>query len=426
MRVLLISANRSKVNMPTVPLGLACVAAAAQEAGHTVELLDLMEAEEASSALADTVSLFQPEVIGISIRNIDDQNMRHPEVLLDDDIRVIEQAKKLSDVPVVLGGAGYSMFPEALLARTGADIGVQGEGEEAFKLLLERLEKGASPAGPGIYLHGEGLQGNRTFVRDLDSLPLPGPDLLSKSLAAKDIVLPVQTRRGCPMACSYCSTAVIEGGTIRRRSPAKVVEWLAGASRGDVHQLYFVDNTFNLPASYARSLCNEMTRARLGAAWRCIIYPLKMDDALAAAMAEAGCTEASVGFESGCDAILHSMNKRFRREDVVQTCTILRKHGIRCMGFLLLGTPGETRDSIEESLAFADSLRLDALKVTIGIRIYPDTPLADQARKEGSIAPEDDLVTPRFYMPSQLEDWARERVAVYAERRPNWVVDVAP
>jgi radical SAM superfamily enzyme YgiQ (UPF0313 family) len=210
---------------------------------------------------------------------------------------------------------------------------------------------------------------------------------------------------------------------IRKRSPKKIVEWIVRWSEENVRQFYFVDNVFNLPASYAEDLCRQLAAASCGASWTSIVYPLRFGEGLAALMAEAGCVEASVGFESGCERILKSMNKRFRPADVVRTRAILRKAGIRCMGFLLLGGPGETRDSVKESLAFADSLGFDLLKVTIGIRIYPGTPLAEMARKEGVIAPGDDLLSPRFYMSPGLEDYIRESAAAYARGRQSWIVD---
>ena len=88
-------------------------------------------------------------------------------------------------------------------------------------------------------------------------------------------------------------------------------------------------------------------------------------------MARAGCAEVSVGFESGSELVLSSMNKRFKPEDVMRACKLLSENGIRRMGFLMLGGPGETKESVLASLAFADSLELDALKITVGIRIYP-------------------------------------------------------
>lgn len=410
--------------MHSIPLGLASVAASARQAGHTVRMLDLLYAPDVKSALADAIDGFRPEAIGISIRNIDDQNMAAPRFLVEEDRRVVEQIKMLSEVPIILGGAGYSIFPEAALDYTGAEMGIQGEGEDAFCRLLQRLEGGQSLAGvPGLYVRGKGLQGTRAFVKSLDQFPLPSPDLLCLSRRASDTWVPVQTRRGCPMNCSYCSTTTIEGTMLRRRSVDRVVEWITQLRSGGVRQFYFVDNTFNLPPAYAGELCDALIRASLDLSWRCIVYPRKMDEKLAAAMAAAGCVEASVGFETGCERLMAVMNKRFRREEVRQTSTLLRKNGIHVMGFLLLGGPGETRESVEESIAFADSLCLDSLKVTIGVRIYPYTALAEQARKEAVIAPDDNLLFPKFYMAAGLEEWIRETVTAYGQKRPHWIVD---
>lgn len=425
MRVLLVSANRAEVNMRTIPLGLACVASAIRHAAHTVQMLDLMEAEDPASALTNAVRKFEPAVIGISLRNIDDQNMRRPQVFFDDDYKIIELAKNLSKAIVVLGGAGYSIFPEAILAHSRADMGIQGEGEGTFGLLLERLESNQPLAGlPGLYVRGKGLQGKKIYVNNLDQFPLPTADLFSRDpIQDRDVVVPVQTRRGCPMGCTYCSTSTIEGKKIRKRAPARFVEWITWLNREGVQQLYFVDNTFNLPVPYAKDLCRELIGASLSVSWRCIIYPHKMDEELAADMAEAGCVEASVGFESGSNRILQAMNKRFQREDVIRTCALLKRQGIRRMGFLLLGGPGETRQSVEESLAFADSLDLETLKITLGIRIYPQTALARQANKEHVTASGDHLLFPKFYIMPGLEEWARETIMKYTENRPNWIVE---
>jgi radical SAM superfamily enzyme YgiQ (UPF0313 family) len=164
-----------------------------------------------------------------------------------------------------------------------------------------------------------------------------------------------------------------------------------------------------------------MADRELDIAWRCIIYPGKIDEALVREMARTGCTEASLGFESGSKRMLKLMNKRFTPEDVRRTCDMLGGHGIHQMGFLLLGGPGETKASVEESLAFADSLPVDVMKITAGIRIYPYTALAKKALSEGVISPEDDLLFPRFYMVTELEDWLLETVNSWMAERPHWV-----
>jgi radical SAM superfamily enzyme YgiQ (UPF0313 family) len=223
------------------------------------------------------------------------------------------------------------------------------------------------------------------------------------------------------MKCSYCSTAAIEGCSLRKRSPRNVVEWIAQCAELEFKRYYFVDNTFNLPPSYAKKLCRELIRSRLNVAWRCIVYPFRVDEELAELMAEAGCKEVAVGFESGSEPVLHRMNKRFRQEDVRNVCRILGKSGIRRMGFLMLGGPGETQETAMESLLFADSLNLDCMKVTVGVRIYPDTVLANTAAMEGVVTPADNLLDPRFYLAKDLESWLPETVAQWMSDRSNWL-----
>jgi radical SAM superfamily enzyme YgiQ (UPF0313 family) len=222
------------------------------------------------------------------------------------------------------------------------------------------------------------------------------------------------------MRCSYCSTETIEGCVVRKRSPETVVEWLAGYVDAGFRHFQFVDNTFNLPPSYAMTLCSRLADAPFRTSWRCILYPGKIQEKLVRTMAKAGCKEVSLGFESGCDTILKQMNKRFKNQDVRRAVRMLSHHGIQTMGFLMLGGPGETRDTAEESLQFVEELELSALKITFGIRIYPNTRLAKIASEEGLITGEDDLLFPRFYMVKGLEAWLRKTVQQRIKEHPNW------
>jgi radical SAM superfamily enzyme YgiQ (UPF0313 family) len=255
----------------------------------------------------------------------------------------------------------------------------------------------------------------------LDELPLPDEKMWPlPSSASDDFGIPVQTRRGCPMNCNYCSTAKIEGHSIRKRSPEFVAENIARHVAAGYKNFYFVDNTFNMPLSYAKDLCRRIIDRKLGIFWRCIFYPGKVDAELVRLLAAAGCQEVSLGFESGCEQILQIMNKKFNLASIRDTSEMLRAGGIKQLGFLMLGGPGETKESVEQSLFFADSLGLDAMKVTIGIRIYPNTALSRTAVSEGLISPEDNLLFPRFYIVPQLDGWLRQRVRIWMESRPAW------
>jgi radical SAM superfamily enzyme YgiQ (UPF0313 family) len=412
MKVLLISSNTERINMVTIPVGLGLVAAATRRAGHEVALVDLLGEEDPKGAVRRAVEGERPEVIGISVRNIDDQVRDNPRFLLGQVKPVVEACRAASDAPVVLGGAGYSIFPAAALAFLGADIGVAGDGELQFPVLLERLRSGGDTSDlPGVHLAGAPAARPPLFTDDLDSFPLW--DVALDAIAAPsspDLWIPLQSRRGCPNDCSYCSTASIQGRRIRSRSPRLVAELLATLLRRGCRRFYFVDNSFNIPDAHALELCRWIAELAPGATWRCILYPHLVREELVRAMAASGCVEVSLGFESGSEQVLRAMNKRFTPDDVRSTSNLLRAFGIRRMGFLLLGGPGETPETVEESFAFVDSLDLDALKVTAGIRIYPGTPLARQAVSEGVIASDEDLLSPRFYLAPGLEPLLRERL----------------
>jgi radical SAM superfamily enzyme YgiQ (UPF0313 family) len=413
MRVVLISSNTERMNMVTIPLGLGQVAATLRRAGHEVVLLDLMSEGDPADAIRRAIEKTRPGAIGISVRNIDDQCRANPRFLLAQVKPVVESCRGCTDAPIVLGGAGYSIFPDAALAYLGADLGVCGDGEEVFPILLERLRTGVDPSDlPGVHVAGRPSARAPSFDGDLAALPVWDAALETVAdPAAPDLWVPVQSRRGCPNDCSYCSTASIQGRRIRTRSAREVVEQVARLAHAGYKRFYFVDNSFNLPEHQAFEICRWMKELVPGATWRCILYPHLVGEELVRALAEAGCVEVSLGFESGNPRILREMNKRFSPEDVRRAAEPLAAHGIRCIGFLLLGGPGETRESVEESLAFAASLPLAFLKITVGIRIYPNTPLARRAVADGMIAPDDDLLRPRFYLARGLEPWIHERVA---------------
>jgi len=410
--------------MPAMPLGLACVAEATKRAGHEVIMLDLMFRADVSSTLKDAISETQPECIGISVRNIDDQCSESPQFLIEKVKQVVTVCRTLSASPIVLGGAGYSMFPESALAYLEADYGVAGEGEMAFTNLLTLLHKNEDPSLiPGLYIKDQGSREPKIWCKNLDKFFLPETSILSVSVSqSHEPWIPVQTRRGCALRCSYCSTSTIEGGILRKRSPEIVSSWLESWVNAGYANFFFVDNTFNLPPAYAKAICRKILKRKLDMNWRCIIYPDKVDKELVELMVAAGCRQISLGFESGSEQMLKNLNKQFTLNDVSAVSEIFAEQGIERMGFLLLGGPGETRQSVEESLAFADSLKLDTLRVTAGIRIYPDTALADTAIHQGVISPQANLLYPHFYLSPDLEDWLSKRLREWQASRPHVIM----
>ncbi len=425
MRVLLISANTEMINMPVLPLGMAFVARAAEDAGHEVSQINLMTEPEALKTLAERIQTVQPDIIGISVRNIDDQFSLQPRFLLDPVKAIVSTCRQNSEAKIVLGGAGYSIFPRHALTYLAADMGVQGEGEQSFAMLLDKLKNNEDLSNiPGLYHADRGIANPPATFKKIDQNPFPQPGrhIFSLEHTGDEIIwLPFQTRRGCPLNCSYCSTPSIEGTITRKRSTELIIDALAAYVSAGFDHFFFVDNTFNLPPGYSKDLCEQMIESDLNIIYRAIFYPWKVEKELVAKMAESGCVEVSLGLESGSDIILRKMNKQFRTVDVRRASDLLKEGGIRQMGFLLLGGPGETQQTVQESLEFVDSLALEMVKVTIGIRIYPGTELAFHARQTGKISPDDNLLLPQFYIENGMDAWIRQTVGDWMKDRPNWI-----
>jgi radical SAM superfamily enzyme YgiQ (UPF0313 family) len=313
---------------------------------------------------------------------------------------VVGACRACSAAPIVLGGAGHSIFQAALSpAPTSAS--------PAWRVApaLPPAARRRSAGLPGVVVPGGGPPAGS---RDLDDLPLWDEALeAGVDRSAADLWVPVQSRRGCPNDCSYCSTARVQGRTIRARSPRLVAETVGRLGRLGYRRFFFVDNSFNIPEAHALELCCHLAGLDPRPAWRCILYPPRGEE-LAPPWPRPA---ASISPRFNRVPRSSEMNKRFLPEDVRAAVALLKAHRIRCMGFLLLGGPGETRESVEASLEFAASLGLDALRVTVGLRIYPGTPLARRAIADGVIASEEDLLQPRFYLAPGLEPWIHERLA---------------
>ncbi len=422
MRILLVSANQAAVNMPVFPLGLACLGAALRAEGHGVEALDLLGQVDPRKAIATAIRAFQPQLIGVSVRNIDNQDFYHPESYLPAARRVVRACRRASRVPIVLGGAGFSIFPRAALEFLGGDYGVAGEGERAVCRLARAVEAGQPPAGiGGVIERGRPAPLRRAACCAFDALPAPARELLDVRRYAAAGPMPIQGKRGCHLGCIYCSSPVIEGHTVRLRQPASIAAEMADAQeRHGIESFFFVDNLFNYPEEHAVALCREIVKRGLHVRWRAIVNPRFATRRLVRVMALAGCVEASLGFESGSPRMLRRLRKGFSVNDVRRTSRLLREFGIAQTGFLLLGGPGEDRASVDASFALAEALGLEMMKLAVGVRIYPGTAMARLAADEGVIARDADLLEPVFYLSPAVRDWLPERAQREAASHPGW------
>jgi len=430
MKVLLLSPNRSPLTVPPFPLGLACVVANVDAERQEVEVWDAMFQDDWEASLRNRLREFQPDVIGLSIRNVDDQEIRAPHFFLDEVRAMVAACREESSAVLMAGGSGFSIFPAEILAYLGLDYGVVGEGEWAFPRLLECLAANRKPEGvPGVMWREDGhlhftppdWSGALDDLAPADRIRC---DLAryyeARGTANLPNVAPVQSKRGCPLPCIYCSTFAIEGPAIRVRSPPAVVEELERLRERGFQRLQFVDSIFTNPPWHAQAVCEEVLRRRLEVQWGCTLNPAFADPDLLRLMKRAGCGLVIVGNESGCSRMLDVLQKGFDRAAVERCFTTCQQEGLRYNAFLLLGGPGEDRASVQESVELLERFAPNQVTVTVGLRLYPGCALTRLAQEEGLLSPTADLLTPRFYLSPAVRDWIWDYLEPILARQPRW------
>jgi radical SAM superfamily enzyme YgiQ (UPF0313 family) len=431
MRVLLISANRERLPDPIFPLGLAYVAAAILDVEHDVSILDLCFSRLSRRALRRRVAAFRPDVVGLSLRNID--NAAYPTTVdyLPSHRQVVDVLRACTDAPIVLGGSGFSILPEAYMQALDGDWGVRGEGEQTFVELLEALDKGWDPNGiPGVISRTESPAGasvralhphrGLTWERGLR----PARHLFGYTrYVRRGGMGNVQTKRGCVFRCSYCTYPLLEGKRFRARDARDVVDEVEALMRDyGEHPIFFVDSILNFPHGHVEAICEELLERGLRVRWSCYATPVKLDRQQAQLMARAGCE----GIELGTDAVDDEQLKRLGKSFDAAAAETANRHclaaGLKVCQTVIFGAPGETERSIRATCRALRRMNPTAVVAMTGVRLYPGTPLADSLIEEGRIAPEDLGLLPTFYIEPGVAEFLPRYLREQAHAAGNWVL----
>lgn len=426
LRIFLVSVNRETAPYPVAPLGLAYIAGAARDAGHDVELLDLCFSPGIRGEIFRATTRFSPDLVGISIRNVD--NLSYPSSVsyLDEIRQAVEALKAASDAPIVAGGPGFSIFSELLLELLALEMGVVGEGEETFCAVARHLSEGRSvPALPNLLRRRETAATLERRMAPFSGNVFPARDLLdNKGYMGLGGMANLQTKRGCPFACAYCTYPHINGSSLRLRRSGEVVEELADMTgRYGIDHVFFVDDIFNWPHDHAFEICDEICSRGIAVEWTCFATPLGMTPALARMMKRAGCRGVEFGTDAASPSMLKVLRKPFGVPEIFSASDACREAGLPDAHYLIFGGPGESAETLAETFAAFDRIRPRAVLALLGIRVYPSTPLHGIAVQEGLVGLEDDLLLPRFFISPRIGPEAlTAAVASHARSRPNWVV----
>ncbi len=396
-RVFLISSNISTDPYPVYPLGMAIVAGALDQAGHEVRQFDFLVYDQDSNRLREALEAFAPDVVCLSLRNIDNVDSFSSDAnwYLADAKRLINGIRLIGTMPIVVGGPAFSILPEEILAYLGADYGVVGEGEQAVPVLIDNIIRGEEI--PAITCGSAPLQGHEM------GRPLLVPEFVDYYQQHSGLIN-LQTKRGCPFKCVYCTYPGLEGHRFRPRPVEAVIEDLERLKRDHATStVFFTDSIFNDPQGYHVQLAEEMVRRELDIRWCAFFRPQGLTREVLQLLKRSGLYAMEMGTDSGCDATLAGLDKGFGFDEVLACQQAAVAEQVPCAHFIMFGGPNETPDTVAEGLANIAQLEHCVVFAFSGIRILPKSRLLERAIADQVIKPDTSLIKPVYYFSPHIE-----------------------
>jgi lipid biosynthesis B12-binding/radical SAM protein len=397
-RIFLISSNTIADPYPVYPLGMAVLAAHLSSQGHTIHQFDYFAAAQSSEQLHSNLSRFRPDVVGISLRNIDNVDSTSPDncwsLALNRDL--VTMIREMTDAPVVAGGPAFSIMPEAIVEYIDADYGIVGEGEPLFNGLIRQIKEGKKP--------------NRVIRNRNDShVDVNGPQpLWDRELIHfyrdRGGVMGLQTKRGCAHHCTYCTYPAVEGSKLRCMQPGRVADEIERLVKDfGIRSISFVDSVFNDPQSNYLSIAEELIHRELDIVWSAFFRPDRITRDELRLLTRSGLYMIELGTDAATDATLAELNKGFCFEKVIEFNHVSLQEQVPCLHYVMFGCPGESDLTVKEGLRNIESLKTSIVMAFSGIRIFPGTVLHERSIEDGLVPEDGSLLSPLYYFSPNVD-----------------------
>jgi radical SAM superfamily enzyme YgiQ (UPF0313 family) len=404
MRILLISANRESFPEPVFPVGLGYISQALLSSGAEVMIFDMRHCFPFLK-LKKVLKAFRPEAVGISLRNIDNAAYPCVRFYIPYYLSLVKAIRCVSKASIILGGSGFSLFPKEIIELLHADAGVTGEGERSMLRIL-------------------GCNGKKISTGEFcnpDDISVPENIDEIFPFFKKYRTIGVQTARGCRNMCIYCTYPVLEGRRHRRRQPGIVADEISMYyKKYGKRNFFLVDSILNSDEGHMTQVLEKIAGMHLPIRLSIYLQPKITDVSIFRLLKKAGCVAVEFGTDSGSHSMLASMKKSFTVEDISKASRACRNAGIDYSHSLIFGGPGETRETIMESVRLMDETSPRAIIAMTGIRIYPGTEIELLAQKEDPLTPRQSLLTPRFYFGAMGRTLLIEETYKAVAQRKNW------
>ncbi len=379
MRIAFIGPKWNELVNSYPSLGLGYLAAVAEQEGHECAIFDFglrpeVPVEEDVKAVLD----FKPDLVAFT-------SMTTSYYSVEQAARLIKEAL---GIPIIIGGPHATTLPDVTLENPDIDFLIYGEGELTWRAFLRAFTARDDRWDriPGLWFKAEDGTivngGNSPMVKNLDDIPFPARHLFE--LDAYPLYAPngermitMMSSRGCPYACSFCFKGIV-GRTYRQRSPENIIaEIREVVEKYGTRNFYFIDDLFTIDVRRLDKILDKMIEADLDIRWRCLARVDRVNPDLLRKMYKAGCRQIHYGIESGNPEVLKRTAKHIDLEQVRRAVQWTEEAGIASKGYFILGLPGDTEETIMETIEFAASLPLTEAMFSIATP-FPGTKLWEE------------------------------------------------
>jgi radical SAM superfamily enzyme YgiQ (UPF0313 family) len=392
MKILLLAAsceNPVKSDF-SYPIALGYLGAVLKNKGHSVKAFDLIEYgwEAIESKVRLWISIDKPDVIGISSMT----STRASSFKLANLIKSINP-----NIKVIFGGVHPTIMYEQILRNFPVDFVVIGEGEETIVELVDAIKKKSNPEklkkikGIAFKVNNEVVKTEiRPFIKNLDSLPLPDHSYFKDRILA-DKTIYISSARGCPYACKFCSTSGHWGRMVRQRSVKEVISEIKQLKKEypSVNKIIFNDNEFLINPVWVKEFCEAFIKENLNMTWWAAGRVTSVNEEVVSLLKRAGCYTLALGVESGSPKILASIDKKINQEQIINAFAICKKYHLNAGMFLMVGLPGENRQTVNETIDLIRRTSFEEELKFIGLpglfQVFPGNSVYDLAKEQGFI-----------------------------------------
>jgi len=410
-----------------IPLGIAYVAAVLEKNGYNVNVIDCQALKFTYSEVEDELRKRKPDIVGVTSTTLTYKSA----------LKIFEVAKRILPNCVTVYGGCHATFwdEEALDECPQLDVVVRGEGEDTTLELVKKVEakKDFHKITGTTCRKDDRIVKNpdRPYIENLDELPFPARHLFPIEQFRKygKVIFPLTTSRGCVYWCDFCTAVRMFGRKYRMRSPKNVVDELEFLFKKYGEEQYtFYDDAFTVNQTRVEEICEEIIRRKLPIKWDCETRVDMITKELLVKMKKAGCIALWLGVESGSQTTLDAMRKGITLQQTMKAFKWARETGLMTVASVILGFPGETKESAWETIRLIDRIQPDDIGIYVATP-YPGTPLYDYVKENGMLKIQDfnkyDTATPTFETPTlgmkelrEIRDTAYQRFYL----RPTYIL----